>query len=396
MEINKSKLILAIICALLLGAVIFLALLLNLSSEQNTQTSWNQAFTIWLYNDNEQGMLDFIPSFKDQYPQYKNNAIIVESFSDYREYYYALANAFSTGVGPDLFVLNNSEKLSIFENQILALDPNIFNPNDFRKKYVGIFWDELIQQNETESWVQEFLRGVPIGYETMGLFYNRRYVKSADLVSFSSLNSVVANIAETRPNVTPFWVWNGSTVYDAAEVIAQFFLLEEWITGLSELVGPKLKESLSLYFIFWDESWDNRYNDQLDTLQATGKNNIDLFSQSNTAIIPAYPRALDRLKERWFSKAFLLASPFPHYFAGSGKTLINYNYFVLNKDTQNTGLAYDFLSYISSDTGAKQYLDQHPYYLPALLSLESVLLDKKIVQSRAESPPPEMTTFLFL
>jgi hypothetical protein len=95
-------------------------------------------------------MLDFIPAFKDIYPQYKNNAIIVESFSDYREYYYALTNAFSSGVGPDLFVLNNSEKTSIFENQILALNPDIFNPNDFRKKYVGVFADELIQQVENE------------------------------------------------------------------------------------------------------------------------------------------------------------------------------------------------------------------------------------------------------
>ena len=82
--------------------------------------------------------------------------------------------------------------------------------------------------------------------------------------------------------------------------------------------------------------------------------------------------------EKWFSKNFLQASPFPHYFSWDGKTLINYDYFVVNKNTKNKDLAFSFLSYIWSDIWSLNFLENYTYYLPALLSLESDKLEEKI------------------
>gem|GEM_PF-5886428 len=43
--------------------------------------------------------------------------------------------------------------------------------------YGGVFGDDLIQVLEEDSTV-EFLKGIPLGYETLGIFFNRRYFKS--------------------------------------------------------------------------------------------------------------------------------------------------------------------------------------------------------------------------
>jgi spermidine/putrescine-binding protein len=73
-----------------------------------------------------------------------------------------------------------------------------------------------------------------------------------------------------------------------------------------------------------------------------------------------------------------MASPFPHYFIGNGKSLINYNYFVINKNTKNYNLANDFLAYLISEEGQNAYLDAYPYYLPAMVKLEEKRLEKKV------------------
>jgi len=57
---------------------------------------------------------------------------------------------------------------------------------------------------------------------------------------------------------------------------------------------------------------------------------------------------------------------------------LNYNYFVINKDTTGVDLANDLLLYLSSDKGSEKYLSYFKYYLPALISLESDKLDEKI------------------
>jgi len=57
---------------------------------------------------------------------------------------------------------------------------------------------------------------------------------------------------------------------------------------------------------------------------------------------------------------------------------LNYNYFVINKDTTQLDLANDILLYLSSDKGVEKYLSYFKYYLPALSSLESDKLEEKI------------------
>jgi len=69
---------------------------------------------------------------------------------------------------------------------------------------------------------------------------------------------------------------------------------------------------------------------------------------------------------------------FPTYTPNSGNILVDYNYFVINKNTQNMGLSQDLMRYFASEVGQKSYLDIFAYYLPSRLSLLQERLEKNI------------------
>jgi len=65
-------------------------------------------------------------------------------------------------------------------------------------------------------------------------------------------------------------------------------------------------------------------------------------------MIFGYPRMLLDIDEKGFSKAMLRAINFPDFINDSDK-LVNYNYFVLNKNSQNKDAANKFLKYVFSE-----------------------------------------------
>jgi len=376
---TNKKLIFIIISAILLLIVLFLATKIN--SKSNTwntvnATAWD--FKIWILNDKKEKFNKFLEDFKALNKKYSNKNFVVESFDDYSEYNKSLASAIAKWKGPDIFMLNNNTS-SFIDDNIVWIDPKLINPNDFRKKYKWVFWDDLILSSKDEKTGKqtEFLKWIPVWYETLWIYYNRKYIKASDLTSFSVLRNVISKIKSRKPSLIPLWMWNWSTVLWSEDIITQLFMLE----GMDSLEGSssdKIKWAFSSYFSYWDTWWKNRYDSRFIQMKQDWKNNYDLFSNSDIIMVAWYPRNLDIIDEKWYSKVFLNASPFPNYFNWAWKTLLNYNYFVINKDTKNNQIANDILSYISSDSWASKYLDQFTYYLPALLSLESDKLDSKI------------------
>lgn len=379
MEFNKNKLIFAIIWVIILLSITFLLITMNSVDKTNTTKSWSDDFKIWIVWDKAESLNDFIEWFKKVYPSYKNKNIIVESFNSYEDYTYTLISSLSSGKWPDLFVLNNSEKKSVFSDQILWIDQNIVNPNDFRKRYKWVFSDDLISvYSDENNTSKEYVVWLPIWYETLWVYYNRRYVKSTDLNNISTMNNVISDLKNKYSDLIPIWIWNGSTVLNASDIITQFFMLEWWVTWLWNLNTNVFKSAFWSYLLYGDTSWYNWYNQRFQELKDTKRNSIYLFSRWEILMVVGFPSMIKDIKESWFSKSMLQAAPFPHYFSSGWKTLINYNYFVINKETVNLDLANTLISYLASDAWANAYLTSYPYYLPALLSLESDKLDQKI------------------
>jgi hypothetical protein len=382
---NKNKLVLVIILGLI--GIFIVWIILNLNSDK-TQT-WNQTksvaeFHIWLYNDWVEGMTDTLAKFKEKSIAYKSTQFKIETFNDYEDYTLALTSAFAQGKGPDMYEINNSEKNWVLFYNSDGIQPDIINPNDFRKTYNGVFSDDLIDVQEyTEDWeIQkvEYLRGIPVGFETLGIFYNKaKRIKASDFYSLSSLNTKIDDLKNSSPNTSPIAIWNGSTVKNSSEIIKQFFLLENAIVWLEDVTWAKMKSPLTSYMLFWDENWDNWYNENYSDMISLNKTWVDLFVRNETFMLVWYPRDLYDIDNKWFNKGLLAAEPFPFYNLAEGTTSIKYDYFVKNKNSENTELSDALFQYLTSDNWADEYLKNYSYYLPALLSLESDKIEDKII-----------------
>ncbi len=369
---NKNKIIFAVLGMILFIIVVIIALNLNASSDPKKQTAKPGDFSIWIYEDDAGKFQEFLTQFKTDLWKYQNKNIVVESFSDYETYQNTLSSAFLQWVGPDIFVLNNNE-ISSLENQTQGIAPDFISPNDFRKVYGGVFGDDLIQVLEEDSTV-EFLKGIPLGYETLGIFFNRRYFKSWDFNSWTALNSSIDSVTSKNSKITPIGMGNGGVMF-SPDIMMQIFL-SLWSDGVIDLSSNQIKQGLQTYLSFGDRRGENAYNSltERDSL----KTNIDYFSEWDVVAVAGYPRMLQDIKNKGYKKNFLLATPFPQYASEEKTSLLNYNYFVVNKDSENATLTNDLLTYMVSEDGVKSYLKVFPYYLPALAQVEDDILEKKI------------------
>ncbi len=374
---NKNKLIFLVLLWWLVFIILLIAIVANKDKGNPTKTN-SESFNIWIVWDDKSKFSNIITEFKSLYTGYKTKDIVIESFWDYQEYFLALSSAIANDEAPDIFVMNNNEKETIFDWQVMWLDPEIFSPIDFRKKYENVFSDDLIFTWQDWEQEKEALKWIPVWYETLWIFYNGRYVNSRDLEYLASLNAKISELKESSPNYTPIWIWNWSTVFDSADIVTQFFMLEDNVVWVENVSWNILKEALWTYLYYWDISSDNSYNSEFSELKKLWNNNLDLFCKWEIYMVVWYPRMIEQIDEKWYSTSLLRVASFPHYLSGQWNTLVNYNYFVINKNTNDLDFANTFLSYLATDNWAKSYLSNYTYYLPALLSLKSDKLESKV------------------
>ena len=339
MEYNRNKIILFIVWWILIFfIVVMLIIMLFNQKNREKKTANNENFTIWMVWDSAERSTDLIDGFK-KFSKTKKD-VVIESFNNYEEYSYALTNAIANGTAPDVFVLNSNEKESIFQWQTTWIEPDIVNPNSFRKDYKTFLSDQLIAK--TDKWV-DYLVWMPVWYEVLWVFYNRRFVNGSDVDSASSLRSAVKKLKEKNPDSIPVAIWNWAAV-DFAEDIATQFILTAWENrSIEQLDRKAIQKWLWNYVDFWNEEWDNKYNTRLEEMKIAKQTWVDLFSKGETLIIAGYPRLIEKISDKWFSSNFLAAAPFPNEWEKSWKALVNYNYFVINKDTNKLDVANLFI-----------------------------------------------------
>jgi hypothetical protein len=370
---NKNKVIFLVIWVILL--VFFISIFSILSSKSAKKTnSWKWNFSIWIIWDDKAKFNEVLNDFKEKFPKYKNTSFNIVSFSSYEDYYNSLVWAFLIWKAPDIFSLNNNDS-SFFDLQVLWIDPNVISPDDFRKNYDTVFSNDLIRKTKVDDKDVEFLAWIPLWYETLWLFYNFREIKGKKLTTWSYVNDVIRQLSEDWE--TWIWIWNWTTVHMVEDIITQFLLLD-WIEKLSDANWDKLKASISNYIRFGDENMENKYNSFYKDIVWTNKNNLNLFSEWKVRMVLWYPRMLEEIDKNWFDKSFLRAESFPTYKEDEWKILVNYNYLVINKNTQFQELALDIMKYFASAEWQKKYLEKFAYYMPSMLSLINDRLEENL------------------
>ena len=220
-----------------------------------------------------------------------------------------------------------------------------------------------------------FLSEYHFDLKTLWLYYNFKRVNDVKkLWSFPKIEEVISDFDDNNLWLTALWIWLWSTVKDSQDIITQF-IMSSWMKSISLLQSSDISSTFSEYFNY--ASWKNNYVRDHNILSKSSRSNLDYFIDWKIAMIFGYPRMINDIAEAWFSKNFLRVTNFPDFINNSDK-LVNYNYFVLNKNSKNRDLAYEFLVYLFSEEGQKSYLEKFKYYLPARISVYSELKDNKI------------------
>ena len=373
MNINK-------LIFILLGGIVTLLLIvlaLNLQSGEPATRATTSDMQIWILEDDASDFSDIIASFQEVYPAYKWKTIKVESFYDKRSYDLALASAFLQWKWPDIFVVNNTES-SPYENMIWGIDPVLVSPNDFRLRFAPVFSQDLILSDTWDSSI-DFLKGIPVWFQSLGIYYNRKYfLRPSELTTWSGVSKEIQNVANKYSgSIIPLALGNGKWVTRAPETLQALFALE-WNTDLVGVDSNEVRDVVSMYQAFGEDNGDNRYT---ALSQNSDDSDIELFSDWKVAAIVWYPRDLLAIDNAGYQKALLFATPFPSYAGTDTSTAIEYNYFAINKESTNPDFANDFMTYISTTEWQQQFVDTYSYYLSPETSILLSQQEKKILPS---------------
>jgi len=373
---NKKKIF---FLAILWFFVLIIVLIVSFINWWEKTDIWNKTsgnFKIWILNDSVDDFSLYIEDFKKA-SWVINFAPKIESFDNYDEYNSALASAIIKGEAPDLYMLNNNEK-SIFLENAIWIDPEVISPDDLRTYFKPFFWDDLILSTWVDDLKKEFLVWIPFWFETLGLYFNFRRINDVKkLNNFPNIENYITELHDSKPELTALWIWRWTTVENSSDIITQFIMSDQ-VKDLSMVNSSNIKNVFSEYFNF--ATWDNNYSQFDISLKQEWKTNLDSFIDEDVGMIFGYPRLLSKIDEKWFSKSTLMVTNFPDFINETEK-LVNYNYFVLNKDSQNKQPAYEFMKYIFSEEWEKAYLNHFKYYIPARISVYSDVKDRKISDS---------------
>ena len=353
---NINKIVFAVLGVIILILIIMLVIQLNrgTTSTQTVRQSWD--FNIWITGKSTSKFEDVINDFKDAYSRYANVRIGLESFSDPQIYTKTITSALWAGIAPDIFLLNNRE-FSPLQNYISGIDPTSVNPNDFRRDFHPVFSEDLI----TRANDSDVLIWIPAWFQVPALVYNRRnYPRSSELWDWWRLTVEMQSSAE-RSGIPPLAIWVGSTITRNSWIILSL-LAQEWVWEIDEVQNTHTRQAFNRYRSLWligNETYIELVRN--DTLSS----DIERFARWEVASALVYPKDIARIADIWFQSNMLFVSPFPLSEWKRDAIAIDYDYFVIQKNTWNIQLAKDFMAYIASDRGQRVLAETFPDYISA-------------------------------
>jgi len=355
---NKNKLIFLWILGVIWFLIFLVFLIIRSDAKEEVRRDGLDIWTLW---HTPSDFASFIEQYQfDTWVSLNYSQRNFESYDDYKD---ALLLELVNDDGPDVFMLNNSEPLLLID-RIAWIEPSYINPEEFRKNYLSPFPEELIDSVEDDGQKIDYLLWVPAGFEVLGLYYDRRSFVGQDLKTWSWVSEAIKDIKEVNDDITPIWIWAGVSVYDSQDIFSQF-LVNSGSRWILDLDTSTMRSALATYKNYANDDWDNDYNEVAEELTPLWKNNISLFSTWNIKMLVGYPSIINKIADSGFSKNFLSAEPFPKSTSLDDKLLLNYNFFVINSETDSYNGAASLLSYMTTNNWADAYYDVFTGKLPS-------------------------------
>lgn len=399
---SSRKIIFIVIAILLLLSGVFALWKISTSKElaKAEKVDSLSVWVVWWTTEQYNTLFSGFSSYKKEYAKTK---LDIRVFPDYDQYRRILLSTLADGWGPDIFMVDAGAD-DILEKKLEPIPEDIIDFSNFEKEYEDIFLSLI---TSTGSWdkKKQYIKGIPLGYETLGIFYNKSLLLSVPK-TWNEVSAMYENGA--LPNVFPTNIGMGSRFTPFSTDIIASFLLSTGIQSYEKSGGAGGVNEYKSYALAemkrpTGENTQDETGTTTKTLFSEKKtmedeklSTIDLFMRGKIAFVVGYPSLVSEI-EKAYKRAWdaavggiLLTERLPVESVGKAETrLARYDYLALSTKTKHALASVDLLAYLLTETALEKRNEAFPLLIsPRRSDYESSArnsLSKVFAKTRLES-----------
>lgn len=342
---------------------------------------------VWVVWGTSEKYQDLFSGFAKSDKTLSKTTINIRVFPDYNQYKQTLLSTLADGNGPDIFMVNAWGD-DILSEKVEPLPSSVVNLTDFDKRYEDIFLP-LLSSTWSKNTLQTYLQWVPLGYETLWIFYNKSLIRSVPK-TWSELDLLYTD--GTAPWVFPSNLGLSSRYTPSSVDILSLFLVQGWAKGYDD---NKITDGWSKYLSYaetpiisdqtptdpntidtsttgsWNTLWDMKW--YMDDQKLT---TLDLFMRWKIAFVIWFPSMIEdieKAQKRAGENAvswLILTAQVPQISLGEKSiNIARYNYLGLSKNTKNPILGAKLLWYLMSDEALTKSSIDFPLLISPIKSI---------------------------
>ena len=364
--------------------------------------------TVWINEGLTDDFEKVIKAFHDADPANKNIQVEVEkkSSTTVSGYNSLLLRAIADGNGPDIFMVQKNEYAPL-ESQLAKIPSNVIDITDFGRRFDPVFSDLIVSEKNPDTKITtQSLLGVPLGYETLGVFYNRALLRNGAPTSWDQIELLYgqfpAGIFPTNLGLRRTFVPNISD-------ILPFFLGESKVFSYKNLTN--ITSPFQKYYSFGDLINSTNpdvtadiysHNNTLRQTESQLKSNknsttIDEFLRGNIGMIVGYPSLISELEmsQKRVGGAgvedLVYTDKIPQFSAKNPYNIAKYSFFGISKNSKNPDQALKFLQFLMSSQAQEISMEIYPMLIPAQTEFHAAAAVKSLSE---KFPKAKMDAFL--
>lgn len=379
-------------------------------SNQAKKNPPTQSLSIWVVWDTSAQYETLFSEFGTFAPEYRNTTLDIRVFPDYEAYQKILLTTLIEWSGPDIFMVESGGD-STLESQIVPIPESFLWLWDFDKVYEDIFLS-LLQTEWSGKNLTRSLRGVPIGYETLGIFYHKSLIRTFPK-TWSELETL--EIPSEKWPIYPINLWLGPAYTpEMTDLIAYFAGVaggrstKDLTNGVSG-IGDYLAYGTNTI-----KTQDADGNEVVSTLQNEKETMMkekltttDLFMRGDIALFLWFPTQIREI-EKAYKRAgdvalddLILTERLPLESLGKNRTnLARYKYLGVSKKTDAPEAAAKLLEYLMTDTASEKAIEAFPLLLSPKRTFVTTQMNSSVsdifARARLDAFIPDVDTDIFV
>jgi hypothetical protein len=182
---NKRKLIFVGVIFVVFLLILWGVLMLSGATQSDAGKGFKpetKEVVIWSVNMPET-LFETLNKGYNEYLDRSDMKLRVREFGSYTDLLDVLPRVTLAGQSPDVILIPNHGGATYVDPYIVALGENIINITDFEDRFHPLFFDELVfeekQKIDGTDKIVRGIRGIPVGFEPLGIFYHRTLLQQA-------------------------------------------------------------------------------------------------------------------------------------------------------------------------------------------------------------------------